>query len=155
MTWNVLFQKSLPAQMDSLPVLRDSLLNSARTEGLDERKIMKLDMALEEVLVNIVHYSYTDSEEVGEIMICGGLDKERDPPMFIVEVIDGGKPFDVTVEAAYPDISANIDERKIGGLGIYLVKRMMDFIEYERKDGKNMLRFGIQGGANLDREEKL
>ena len=124
-------------------VLSEPLLACARAEGVEERKVRQLDLALEEILINIVYYSYKDCEEIGDIEISGWMDTETESPMFVVEVVDSGKHFDLTVEAAYPNISANIDERKIGGLGIFLVKKLMGLVEYQRKDGKNILRIGI------------
>ncbi len=139
----VLFTKTLPAQLESIPDLTKPLLDCARAEGITDRKVMKLDLALEEILTNIVYYSYADSAEAGEIEVSCGLNRETEPPLFMVEVADSGKPFDMTVEAAYPNISADIDNRKIGGLGIFLVKKTMDMVDYQREGNKNILRFGV------------
>ncbi len=139
----ILFKKRLPARLENLSALTAPLLECARAQDVEEGKISKLDLALEEVLVNIVYYSYPETKENGEIEISCGLSTKNQTSMFIVEVTDTGKPFDVTVETAYPNISADINNRKIGGLGIYLVKKTMDLVEYHRENDKNVLRLGV------------
>ena len=92
-----------------------------------------LHLSLDEVLTNIISYGYSDVNE-HLIAICIALkDKE-----LIAEVEDDGNPFDPS-EVPEPDLEQPLEKRAIGGLGIHLVRKMIDALEYRRKDGKNLL----------------
>jgi len=93
---------------------------------------MQITVALEEVFVNVAHYAYPNPP--GELDI--GLDATDG--VITICFIDSGIPFDPLAKAD-PDITLSADERKIGGLGIYMVKKTMDDVTYEFKDGKNIL----------------
>jgi len=138
----LLFQIKLPAILNNLSGLTGPVLERAKKQGLDDGKIMKIDLSLEEILVNIINYSFAESDAVGEIEVHCGIEAAKTGQIFIVEIFDSGKAFDVT-EKESPDVSAGIDERGIGGLGIYLVKNSMDMVEYRRENDKNILRLGI------------
>jgi serine/threonine-protein kinase RsbW len=89
-------------------------------------------IACDEIVSNIVNHGGADaSVEVAVRVRDGQVD---------VEVLDGGAPFD-PMAAAEPDTGLALEDRKVGGLGIYLVREMMDRIDYERRDGRNRLRF--------------
>ena len=94
--------------------------------------IMQLSVALEEIFVNVAHYAYPNPP--GELDI--GLDVEDG--MITICFIDSGTPFDPLAKAD-PDITLSADEREVGGLGIFMVKKTMDDVTYEFKDGKNIL----------------
>lgn len=99
-------------------------------------KIMaQFDVAIDEIVSNIANYAY--HPEVGEVSVR--IEVEEDPPAVIITFIDRGKPFD-PMELRDPDIDAPADEREIGGLGVYLVKKSMDGIVYTYENGKNILR---------------
>jgi anti-sigma regulatory factor (Ser/Thr protein kinase) len=91
-------------------------------------------VATEEVLVNICSYAYQD--QVGEVKITCLLDDES---RFIIEFEDTGIPFDVHRLDA-PDLTDDIDERQVGGLGVFIIKELMDEVKYRREDNKNILR---------------
>ena len=93
--------------------------------------VFKLNLALEELGVNIVNYSGA----TGEIEISLASDDEA----VIIEIADNGRPFNPVIELDTPDISAPLDERPIGGLGVHLVRSMMDELSYSREDGMNRL----------------
>ena len=95
----------------------------------------QLKMAMEEILMNILTYSYPDSD--GEIDLC--LKLKEDGRVFSATITDSGVPFD-PLETEEPDVHMPGKERKAGGLGIFLVKKTMDLMEYEYKDKKNILR---------------
>ena len=92
---------------------------------------MQIDVAVEEIFVNIANYAY--GEETGEAVIQAGTDDEG----FYVTFIDSGIPYN-PLEKEDPDTTLGADERPIGGLGIYMVKKSMDKVEYEYKDGRNI-----------------
>lgn len=94
-----------------------------------------IDIAIDELFGNIVHYAYKPN--IGEVTILTEVIDE--PLAVIITFIDKGIPYNPLTEPD-PDITLSADERKVGGLGIYMVKKMMDSISYEHKDGKNILR---------------
>ena len=93
--------------------------------------VFKLNLVLEELGVNIVNYSGA----TGDIEISLASDGER----VTVEISDDGRPFNPLLDQETPDISAPLGNRPIGGLGIHLVRSMMDEMSYSREDGKNKL----------------
>lgn len=94
-----------------------------------------IDIAIDELFGNIVHYAYKPN--IGEVTILTEVIDE--PLAVVITFIDKGIPYNPLTEPD-PDITLSADERKVGGLGIYMVKKMMDSISYEHKDGKNILR---------------
>jgi len=132
-----LTQIKLPAKLENLEKLSNPILNFARSHGFDEKQMMQINLALEEILVNVFNYSYQDTE--GDIDIKCGIDREN---RFIIEITDSGIPFDIT-QSTQPDLNSDIPNRKIGGLGIYFVKNIMDDVQYRYEDGKNIVTLAI------------
>jgi len=115
-----------------------SLLNKFVDEvcafnSLDEMTTMELNLALEEAVVNVMTYGYPEGTK-GYVEITA--QSESDSLMFIIS--DSGTPFDPTTREEV-DTSLPVEKRNVGGLGIFLVKKMMDSIKYEYKDGHNIL----------------
>lgn len=96
---------------------------------------MQLDIAVEEIFVNIAHYAYTHGE--GDAVIS--IESESDPRAVTITFADSGTPYDPCAKED-PDITLSAEDRQIGGLGIYMVKKSMDSMEYERKDNQNVLK---------------
>ena len=101
--------------------------------GYEEDEARSIRLAVEEAVVNVVCYAYSEDQE-GDISIVAQANSQR--LKFIIT--DSGIPFDPT-EASQVDITLPAEERRIGGLGIHLVRELMDSINYEREDGKNIL----------------
>ena len=118
-------------ELDQVLAFADGIL-----ESLDcSHKIqIQIDIALEELFVNIAHYAYPDSE--GEVEI--EVETDKDKRKIIITLIDSGIPYD-PLKNEDPDITLAADDRPIGGLGIFMVKKSMDDMVYEYKDGKNRL----------------
>lgn len=95
---------------------------------------MQIDIAIDEIFSNISHYAYGDA--VGEATIK--LEIQESPKAVTITFIDSGVPYD-PLEKTDPDITLSAEERKIGGLGIYMVKKSMDEMSYVYSDGKNQL----------------
>ncbi len=95
---------------------------------------MRLDVVVEELFINIASYAYAPGTGDATIRI------EAEPESRTVRVtfIDSGIPYD-PLKKPDPDITLSADKRKIGGLGIFMAKRIMDDMQYERRDGKNIL----------------
>ena len=95
---------------------------------------MQIDIAIDELFGNIAHYAY--NPEVGKATVR--VEVAEDPLAVIVTFIDNGVPYDPLAKAD-PNTALSAEEREIGGLGIYMVKKSMDGITYEYKDGQNIL----------------
>ena len=96
---------------------------------------IQIDVAIDELFGNIAHYAYNPN--VGTATIR--MEVVQDPMAVVLTFIDHGIPYDPLAKED-PDIKLSAEERKIGGLGIYMVKKSMDEITYEYKDGQNILR---------------
>ena len=96
---------------------------------------MQIDIAIDELFGNFAHYAY--NPDVGEATVR--VEVTQDPLAVIITFIDNGVPYD-PLQNADPDITLSAEERGIGGLGIYMVKKSMDEITYDYQNGKNILR---------------
>ncbi len=128
----------LPATLDHLGALIDSVKKEAEAAGASRKKILEIELALEEALVNVIKYAYQGGE--GDIEVVSKSDQSG---LLVVEIIDKGIPFDVTA-APPPDITSDLPERKVGGLGIYFIKQVMDYVGYRREGDKNIVEMRIQ-----------
>ena len=126
------------AELEKLDALQDHLTACAEQFGLDQRRTGMLSMAVEEIFVNICHYAYPDAP--GQVALnCRGEHEGKD---FIVEIIDQGRPFDAS-ELSEPDLSADLETRKIGGLGWFLVRKVADALDCFRDNGSNIVRLTL------------
>ncbi len=103
--------------------------------GLTVPQQMKLRLALEEAVVNVVSYAYPPQES-GKINLKALFDPQQKTLRF--ELTDSGKPFDPT-KAPDANLSRNVEERPVGGLGIFLINKCMDEVDYKRENGMNKL----------------
>ena len=130
-------ERVFPASLDSLPDIRAFVLEEdGAEEYLPPKRVAHLDVALEEIVVNICSYAY--STPPGELMIR----VEETDESFSVEFVDNGVAFD-PLAMEEPDVTRPLEERDAGGLGILLVRRMMDEVHYSRKGTLNSLRIVI------------
>ena len=105
-------------------------------EGMDcPMKIqMKMGIAIDELFSNIALYAYSSGD--GNVTVR--VEKQEEPVAVRITFIDQGVPYD-PLKKEDPDVTLSAEDREIGGLGIYLVKKTMDDISYEYKDGQNIL----------------
>ncbi len=96
---------------------------------------LQVDVAIDELFGNIAHYAY--NPEIGAATVR--VEVTENPLSVVITFIDNGVPYDPLAKAD-PDITLSAEERQIGGLGIYMVKKSMDDISYEYKNGQNILR---------------
>jgi anti-sigma regulatory factor (Ser/Thr protein kinase) len=106
-----------------------------RRHRLPTRTVFELNLAIDEVLTNIILYAFLDAVE-HEIVLR--LSAVAAGETVVVEIEDDGQPFDPTC-CAPPDLTQAIDDRPVGGLGIHLVRRLMDSLTYRRRRDKNLL----------------
>ena len=100
----------------------------------DEVLQFKLRLSIEEAVENVVRYAY----DGGIGWLEAGTSLDQDSLVLTIELRDAGVPFN-PLEKEDPDVTLSADERKIGGLGIFLCKKMMDSIEYRYENGNNVL----------------
>lgn len=99
------------------------------------KAMMQIDIAIDELFGNIAHYAY--HPETGSATVR--VEVAEEPLAVIITFIDNGIPYD-PLAAEDPDTTLSVEERDVGGLGIYMVKKSMDEIAYEYKNGQNILK---------------
>ena len=126
----------LDAKRENLPQLFEFLTKTLREYSDDEKSIRKVKLCVEEAFMNIANYAY--NPEVGPAKVS--VTALGDPYPLRVQVVftDKGKPFN-PLKAETPDVESDAEGRLVGGLGIFLIKKEMDDITYEYKDGQNIL----------------
>ena len=122
----------LPARIEHLADFIGPVLALAKACQLDEERRNDLELALEEALVNICSYAYPENSGFIDL-VCRIADSR-----LLILIRDEGVPFSVT-SSDDPDITSEIDERKIGGLGIHLIKSLIDEVRYQRQGNHNLL----------------
>ena len=125
---------NLPAKLESIPILTDAVNEILEEHDCSMKAQMQLDIAIDEIFANIAHYAYAPG--TGDATVQ--LEFFGQPLSARLTFIDSGVPFD-PLERTEPDVTLSAEERQIGGLGIFLVKKTMDAMRYERRDGQNVL----------------
>ena len=113
----------------------DSIVEFIVANNGDFKTASKIQIALEETLINVVSYAYLDKE--GDIEIEYEITNEPNKTL-VVTIIDSGVAFDPLAKED-PNIVLFYEQKKIGGLGIFMTKQIMDDVSYQRKDDKNIL----------------
>lgn len=125
-----------PARLEHLPDMLQFILNQAEKLSVSKDRRYKLELASEEALVNIISYAYKD-QKTGIIRIdCEKLGDNR----LEIVIRDHGFPFNPIDADIRVDTEQPIDERKIGGLGIFLMRKILDEVSYQRIGEENVLR---------------
>ena len=117
-----------------IPQLADFVEAIAQEKQLNQSMAMNINLALEEAVSNVMLYAYPEGTD-GLVDVGANIDK--DALEFVI--VDSGVPFDPTA-APEVDLNAPVEQRPIGGLGIHLVRQLMDSVSYERKEDKNYLK---------------
>ncbi len=122
----------LPATLDSLTGFCEYARRQVADQNLDESIAARLELVLEELLTNVMKYAYIDN--AGEIELSFSFETQS----ITMIITDWGEPFN-PLQKGEPDLSDNIHERQVGGLGIHLVRNMVDQLDYARCDDSNIL----------------
>lgn len=125
----------LLASSESIAAFSEFVRKGAVSAGVAPEEFEKLDLVLEEILINVARYAYTPRLGKVEVTYC----QER-PGKLRVEIADFGRVFN-PLETDPPDLSRGLADRPIGGLGVFLVKSLVDSISYRREDNRNILSF--------------
>ena len=125
---------TVPAEVSQLETVQGFVSQELEKHGCDRKIQFQIEMAVEEIFVNIAHYAYESG--VGDAtVLCEILDH---PLRTVIQFMDHGTPFD-PLEKEDADTSPEALEARKGGLGILLVKKMMDEVSYKYEGGKNIL----------------
>ncbi len=135
---------TLPNDIATIPQLHDFIDTVAAEAHLDDSLAMSLNLAIEEAVVNVMNYAYPQ-DTMGTVNVVASV--VGDWLQFVIS--DTGQPFDPTQQAD-ADITSSAEKRPIGGLGIFLVRQIMDTVNYKRSDGKNILTLRKKKQNNTD-----
>lgn len=124
---------TLTNHLDEIPRLADAVEAFCEPFEPSAKDLLSLQLALEEIITNIVNHGYTDGRPHTFTVALSGV------PGCIQAVITDDAPAYDPLARAEVDTSLPLEERPIGGLGVHLVKKLMDVSHYERRDGKNIL----------------
>jgi anti-sigma regulatory factor (Ser/Thr protein kinase) len=105
--------------------------------GVPPERVARLNLAIEEWATNVCRYAYRGGN--GSVWVAVG----REGPTLVVELSDEGSPFDPTA-AAEPEVSVPLSERSPGGLGLLLMRRMVDELRYRRDGHRNVVTFAVR-----------
>ena len=125
---------TLKASLENIRKITDFVEEELADLKCPVKSHMHIVMAIDELISNVAHYAY--GLRTGDVKVIFDYDKAEDT--IIITFIDRGIPFN-PLEVEEPDISLDAHEREIGGLGIFMVKKMMDDIEYRYEDDCNIL----------------
>lgn len=123
----------IPAKLESWETIRTFVFDKVERFSVDQEIAFKVELVLEELVVNVISYAYPGGD--GDLEICCDME---DRAGLRISIRDWGEPFN-PLERESPDISQDISERQVGGLGVFLVRQMVDRIDYVPVEGGNML----------------
>jgi serine/threonine-protein kinase RsbW len=139
------FEIELESKIDNLPVISNFVSETLSNFRADESTINKVQLAIDEASTNIINYAYSGAS--GTLKIALELVGQD----IVITIRDKGKPFDPT-SVTSPDVSQDLEHRKIGGLGIYFIKKLMDNVSYSfdpREGNRLILRKRLSIGTSV------
>ena len=125
---------TVDATVDNLSKVLAFIDEQLEANNCPMRVMLEIDVAAEEIFVNVASYAYTSG--IGSVAI--EVNFEEKPKAVAIRFIDSGIPYN-PLEKEDPDVTLSAEKRGIGGLGVFMVKKSMDEVTYEYKDGKNHL----------------
>ena len=135
-------KKKRPAGLEYLKELIEFVSACAKKAGFRAKRIQDIELVAEESLTNIINYAYP--ERIGEVEVnCSRQDDSR----FIIEISDEGIPFNI-LSHPEPDLTADIENREVGGLGGVFIRQKVNDADYCRDGNRNVLKF------TFNRDEK-
>jgi serine/threonine-protein kinase RsbW len=125
------------SDIEHLSKMLNFICDNARTAGIKGERLYKLELASEEALVNVISYAFPAKEPGNYISIsCQKVEDKR----FEVIILDKGIPFNPIDTSKDIDIHKSIEERRVGGLGIFLIHKLLDEVSYRRIGNENVLK---------------
>jgi len=129
------FQITHAAELESLSVFRDFITECCAQYNISDDTVLELKLAVDEACTNIIEHGYKDMDP-GSIILSFRIESER----ILVQITDFGHQFEPE-ETPKPDLEAALEDRELGGLGLYLIYQTMDNINYQSSIEGNMLTF--------------
>jgi serine/threonine-protein kinase RsbW len=120
--------------LSEIPRLAETIDTFCAGHGIPQKIVLDFHLALDEVLTNIISYAFRDAAR-HDIEVAMSYRDE----CLTIEIVDDGPAFD-PLQAPPPDVTSALAERPVGGLGIHLVKKLMDGVDYRRQQDRNCLR---------------
>jgi serine/threonine-protein kinase RsbW len=127
---------TLPGELTSLDAIGDFVIEQARLAGLDKHATYQLQLAVDELATNCITYGYQNNGLSGDVVICADIDDHA----LKVVIEDSAPPFDPRerdMDQVEEHFDKPLDDRPIGGLGIFFVRKALNDFRYERRDGRN------------------
>lgn len=122
-----------PARFESLDEVRSRVAGQARAAGFSDKGIYAVQLAADEAASNIIEHAYAGQPDAWFEMTCDFADD-----LLVVVFTDRGRSFDFA-GVRKPNLQADLSERKVGGLGIYLMQKLMDEVDYRTTGAENIL----------------
>ncbi|MBQ9152592.1 MAG: ATP-binding protein [Solobacterium sp.] len=126
---------TIEAVIENIPAVTEYVDGKLESMGCPMKAQMQIDVAIDELFSNIAKFAYSPKTGPATVRV----EVEEDPMAVVITFIDHGRQYD-PLKAEEPDVTLGAEEREIGGLGIFVVKKTMDEITYEYKNGQNILR---------------
>lgn len=126
----------IKTKMAELEMVEATLEEASEEMSWPDKFTNQMQLILEELVVNVIHYGHEEMDDPS-FNIHISLTAQADE--VVVEIIDDGKPFNPLQDAPQPDTQSDVEDRNIGGLGVYLVRRLADDIQYCREQNMNKL----------------
>ncbi len=128
----------LPLKIEAFTLLNEWLCDIAQQLTFTEKLKKQLFIVADEVFTNCVQYAHPENTDTTPLNLTVEIAYNTQASRLILKFSDSGIPFN-PLEAQAPDVHASLEERTVGGLGVFLVKKLMDRIEYIRENGQNIL----------------
>lgn len=129
------YKLKIPSRTDNLEIIREFVSGVAEKVGFEKEDVNKIELAVDEACTNVIEHAY-HHDESRDIDVAIKIDYQK----FTVVVTDRGLSFDVR-DVEMPDMKSYLAELRVGGLGIYLIKTLMDEVDYRSgPGGKNKVR---------------
>ena len=125
--------KKMPARVESLHELLTFIRAEAKKRGFSDSALNRIELVAEEALVNVFVHGYAGTQGQVEVHCL-----VSDDPALTIEVHDKGVAFD-PLSLADPDVQADLTQRKIGGMGVFFIRKMTDRVAYRREGNRNIL----------------
>ena len=137
---------TVPGSTESLPRIREYVRQAAAEAGVDRKQAYRLELAVDEIATNVVNHGYREAGRHGDLAVSVSVDGGD----FTVTLEDSAAPFDPRSVPRPSQLDLPLDERPVGGLGIYLAMEGVDLFEYEYKHNRNRNKFTVRRGARGD-----
>ncbi len=148
-------ERTFPARVELFPDIMGFITAHASKAGLSSEKLYRIQLAIEEAVVNICHYAFLEEAAVNLVNYpyqSSGkfiIRVREEGSNFVVDIVDQGLAFN-PLSVAPPDLNARIEEQNIKGIGIHLIRQVPDGVRYSRVEDKNVLTLIVHKGAQAD-----